>query len=139
VSVRVIRQCWTHGSVNVKGRKQGSSPRKVAGYIAKYVSKGLNPVHCEASGVSDRLPGEHRYWVSQGFPVVPVVYVNRRQSDACEQLEALAGVALFVWDSASVAEWRGPPCLWLDLVGDGLDCSPSRGTSLARLGNGSVH
>jgi hypothetical protein len=138
VSQRLIRICWPHGAVNIQGRKQGASPRKVAGYLAKYVSKGINPVHCEASAVAERQPGEHRYWINQGFPVVPVTYMHSDQGEALDGLQVLAGVPLYVWDSRSVADWQGPPCLWLDLAGRGLDDpvpkSPKRvGTNVTTL------
>jgi hypothetical protein len=126
VSIKAIRACWPHGSVNVQGRRQGASPRKVAGYIAKYVSKGFDPAHCEASGVADRLPGEHRYWINQGFALTPVIYMHERQGHAIGDLVERAGWPVYVWESASVADWHGPPCLWLDLPGVGLDDPPPK-------------
>jgi hypothetical protein len=132
VSIAKVRKCWPHGSVNIQGRKSGASPRKVAGYIAKYVSKGMNLAHCEASGVSARQPGQHRYWVTQGFPVVPVTYEAVDQGDAIDWLHGQAGRPLYVWDSNSVADWAGAPCMWFDLASTVLDAAPVR-----RRGRGS--
>ncbi len=126
VSIRRVRACWSHGEVNVQGRRAGSSPRKVAGYIAKYVAKGINPIHCEASGVSVRSRGQHRYWLTQGFPVVPVTYEGVDQGSTLGWLRAAAGEPLSTWDSREVVGWCGPPCFWFDLVLAALDAPPVR-------------
>jgi hypothetical protein len=125
VPVAAIIAAWPHGSVNIQKRARDKSPRKIAGYIAKYVSKGMSVEHCEASEVTPRQPGQHRYWINQGYAVVPVTFDSSRLDVARRWLQARAGEPLYVWDSRDVADWSGPPCLWFDLLGEGLDALPA--------------
>lgn len=68
LSIEAVRKCWPHGHVWV-GDDQGEhaqwSSRKLARYLAKYVTKGLGAD--ELAGCTPRPKRSHRYWVTQGF------------------------------------------------------------------------
>jgi hypothetical protein len=60
----IVKAVWGRGHVWVgdPGKLPGNpGARQLAGYLAKYVAKEL--------GAPERRPGEHRYGVTQGWPV----------------------------------------------------------------------
>lgn len=116
VSVRLVRKGWTHGSVNVQGRKAGASPRKVAGYLSKYVAKGYTPEHCQKSRVSPRAAGEHRYWVTQGFQPERHTFGGGDVAELLSAIRQTCGEPTHDWLSWDDPEWDGPAVMWLDFM-----------------------
>lgn len=133
LGIEKLARVWGRGFVFVGDPRKlpgKVSPRKLAGYLAKYVSKGL-PDECAsdenapAGGPAERqrIPGGHRYYVTQGH--VPEVlrfqhYDLARALGWLRQVygapdftvawsdEALSGVC-GVWNSygdRAIARWR---------------------------------
>jgi hypothetical protein len=96
---------WGHGIVHVerfRRSRRGRKPSAVAaGYVVKYVTKAL-----------EEWPGQHAYEVGQGFQ--PDV-VRLSGTDLVRQVLGVMGGELpsYVWESASITDWRGPPVLFV--------------------------
>lgn len=79
--IKKIRKIWGHGHVHVgdPGKLRAKvSPRKLAGYLAKYVGKSLDDDDAGAT-VEPRRRGQHRYRLTQGFsPERTVMYFATR-------------------------------------------------------------
>jgi len=88
----VLARIWGHGFVDIRkslrGRQQWRH-RDLAGYLAKYVAKALDP---EAEdGPEERAKSEHRYLVSQGFTPKSYRLRYHRIGQAHERLIGLYG------------------------------------------------
>jgi hypothetical protein len=97
---------WGHGFVDVRlmrsRRRRGVSPARVASsYAVKYATKA-----------AEEWPRQHAYEVGQGFQ--PEV-VRLSGTDLVRRVIGVMGgeVPSYVWDSASVTDWRGPPVLFV--------------------------
>jgi hypothetical protein len=116
VRERLIRQVWGRGITHIKriqdlpvGSGAVEEARRAAGYLAKYVSKGLD---------DDPTPGLHRYEVAQGFQ--PRVLSFQAESEAAvigAASEAMGGEPVRVWRSSAVEGWRAPPAYWCAWAG----------------------
>jgi hypothetical protein len=108
---RRLARLWGHGFVDVGGRfgRPGDSGREraraAARYAAKYVAKGLEEAQL----------GQHSYEVRQGFQPVAVKVRAWTAGELRLGLIGEAGgeVPVYEWDSAALADWRGPPVAWL--------------------------
>lgn len=108
--VRFLRRCWYkivgkgQGQVNVKGPRPGSSPVKLARYLAKYVSKDLTSL--------PRDFGEHRYFCSLSI-VVPtekyqlVLTRQAREVDARMNRLMLEEILRRIGEFCTVQHWAG--------------------------------
>lgn len=110
VPQKVLEQLWGHGFVNVhrysdrhETRDEVENARKVAGYLSKYVSKAFLE--------TERLPGDHRYEVAQGFQPESEVYDVEDLAVGRLLAVAIFGGELprFVWSSADVENFEGLP------------------------------
>lgn len=106
----VLADLWGHGFVSVhrysdrhKTSDEVENARKVAGYLSKYVAKAFLEV--------ERMPGEHRYEVAQGFqPDSEVFGVEDLPSGLLVAIAAFGGeLPHFVWSSAQVQNFEGLP------------------------------
>jgi hypothetical protein len=95
---------WGHGFVDVRKirSKRGAreDARQAARYVAKYVRK---------DAWAD--PGEHRYEVREGYQArrVAVLAWSWAELLAAASSYQLTGEPAYVWDSATSADWTGPP------------------------------
>lgn len=92
LSIEKVRRAWGRGIVHVgdPGQLAGRVPvRRLAAYLAKYVSKQSDDVATE--GAKERAQGEHRYLVTQGF--TPAAWSLRyvRVGQAHERMLGLYG------------------------------------------------
>jgi hypothetical protein len=116
VRERLIRQVWGRGITHIKriqdlpvGSGAVEEARRAAGYLAKYVSKGLD---------EDPAPGLHRYEVAQGFqPHVEVFAGESEVAVIAAASERMGGEPVQVWRSSTVEGWRAPPAYWCAWAG----------------------
>lgn len=110
VPQKVLEQLWGHGFVSVhrysdrhETRDEVENARTVAAYLSKYVSKAFLE--------GERVMGEHRYEVAQGFQPVTEVFDVDDLAEGRELAIALFGgeVPRFVWSSADVKGFEGLP------------------------------
>jgi hypothetical protein len=107
-----IEEAWDRGFIKIKligdlpvGAGALGEARRVASYMAKYVSKTF-----EDDG---RIPGLHRYEVAQGFQPEKTLVYGASADDVIARASGLLGAApQRVWLSSSVEGWRGPPACW---------------------------
>jgi len=79
--------------------------RKAAGYLCKYIGKGLDDER--------RRAGLHRYEVAQGFqPERIFVYGETDEAAIARASEYMARAPEMIWRSSMVEGWRGPPACW---------------------------
>jgi hypothetical protein len=102
----VLRQCWPHGFVDIRevrnrGRAKGEAMRRVAGYVAKYVSKTYE----------DGGAGRHRYEVGQGCQPVSLELEASRPGTFARLASLHFGghPPSSSWSSSSQEHWDGPP------------------------------
>ena len=109
----LIREAWGRGIVHIKligdlpvGSGTLAEARKTAGYLCKYVGKGLDDER--------RRSGLHRYEVAQGFqPERIYVYGETDDDGIARASEYMARAPETIWRSSSVEGWRGPPACWV--------------------------
>jgi hypothetical protein len=116
-SVRVAmdhcRLAWPRFIKRIQDLRVGSGTveeaRRAAGYLAKYVSKGLD---------EDPTLGLHRYAVAQGFQPRVIPFAGESEAAvvdaACDEV---GGAPVQVWRSASVESWRATPAYWCAWAG----------------------
>ncbi|MDH4104146.1 MAG: hypothetical protein OEW52_11045 [Thermoleophilia bacterium] len=108
----LIREAWGHGIVHIKligdlpvGSGALAEARRAAGYLCKYIGKGLEDER--------RRAGLHRYEVAQGFQPERIYVYGETDSDAIARAsEYMARAPETIWRSSSVEGWRGPPACW---------------------------
>ncbi len=104
VSKSTLARLWGHGFVDVRMLRgpEREVTSKVAGYLAKYVTKTYS---------DQGLSGRHRYDVARGFQPAAEVFPADSEGDAWALLVAAEGGSLpvFVWSSDSVEGWHGGP------------------------------
>ena len=108
----LIREAWGRGIVHIKligdlpvGSGVLAEARKAAGYLCKYIGKGLDDER--------RRAGLHRYEVAQGFQPERITMYGRTDDDAIERAsEYLGRKPETIWRSSSAEGWRGPPACW---------------------------
>ena len=109
----LIREAWGHGIVHIKligdlqvGSGTLAEARKAAGYLCKYIGKGLDDER--------RRSGLHRYEVAQGFQPERIhVYGETDETAIARASEYMAREPETIWRSSSVEGWRGPPACWV--------------------------
>jgi hypothetical protein len=109
----LIREAWGHGLVHIKligdlpvGSGTLSEARKAAGYLCKYIGKGLDDER--------RRDGLHRYEVAQGFQPERIYVYGETDAEAIERAsQHMARAPETIWRSSSVEGWRGPPACWV--------------------------
>ena len=109
----LIREAWGHGIVHIKligdlpvGSGTLAEARKAAGYLCKYIGKGLDDERLRA--------GLHRYEVAQGFQPERIHIYGSTDDDAIARAsEYMARAPETIWRSSSVEGWRGPPACWV--------------------------
>ncbi len=108
----LIRRTWGNGFVHIKligdlpvGSGSLTEARVTAGYLSKYVGKGLG---------DDRRPaGLHRYEVAQGFQPERVILSGRTEDEVLRLAsERMGGPPEYVWRSSTAEGWSGPPACW---------------------------
>ena len=109
----LIREAWGHGLVHIKligdlpvGSGTLAEARRAAGYLCKYIGKGLD---------DERRPaGLHRYEVAQGFQPERIHVYGETDVEAIDRAsEYLGRKPETIWRSSSVEGWRGPPACWV--------------------------
>lgn len=108
----LIREVWGLGHVHIKligdlpvGSGALEEARVSAGYLCKYVGKGLDDER--------RRSGLHRYEVAQGFQPSRVVLTGRSEIGVLDlACDRMGSRPVLVWRSSSVEGWHGPPALW---------------------------
>jgi hypothetical protein len=93
-----------------RGRGPGAreAARRCAGYVAKYVAKGL-----DGDGVEAVPWGAHAYEVGQGHGPERVVVAGFPSLEcALGGAVELLGQPSYVWDSRTVESWTAPPAMW---------------------------
>jgi hypothetical protein len=117
VPKELLERCWSRDGSSLgfvdngeRRRRRGGpqSPRRTAGYLAKYITK--------AHEGSERPQGSHAYEVTQGSQ--PRVY--RVSGLGYGTVEAAVWALLgaeggYTWYSEGVEGWRGPPTAFLSL------------------------
>lgn len=109
----LIREAWGRGIVHIKligdlpvGSGTLAEARKAAGYVCKYIGKGLADER--------RRAGLHRYEVAQGFQPERIYVYGETDADAIARAsEYMARAPETIWRSSSVERWRGPPACWV--------------------------
>lgn len=109
----LIRDAWGHGIVHIKligdlpvGSGALAEARKAAGYLCKYIGKGLDDER--------RRAGLHRYEVAQGFqPERISVYGETDDEAIASASQYMDRSPETIWRSSSVEGWRGPPACWV--------------------------
>jgi hypothetical protein len=114
VPKELLAACWPHGFVDNGERthRGGSSPRQLAGYVSKYLSK-------EHEG-AERPRGAHGYEVTQGTQPEAWRVSGLGQGGVEAAIRGLMGDPSYTWDSRQVEGWRGPPAAflaWDDVAG----------------------
>jgi hypothetical protein len=113
VGQRLIREVWQRGHVHIKllsnlpvGSGTLAEARLAAGYLSKYVGKGLDDER--------RRGGLHRYEVAQGFQPERIRYAGQSEDDVIAQASERMGRAPeTIWRSSTVEGWHGPPACWV--------------------------
>jgi hypothetical protein len=109
----LIRETWGRGHVHIKllgdlpvGAGTLGEARLAAGYLSKYIGKGLDDERRQA--------GLHRYEVAQGFQPERILVYGQTddQAIACAS-EYMGRQPETVWRSQHVEGWRGPPACWV--------------------------
>jgi len=109
----VIESAWPHGFVHIKilgdlphGSQDRDQARIAAGYLAKYVGKGL---------LDDRrIEGLHRYDIAQGFkPIAQRIFAPSRHEVIAEAIERMGSPYKYLWDSNDDEGWQKPPAVYL--------------------------
>ncbi len=112
VRQRLIRDTWGLGHVHIKllgdlpvGSGTLGEARLSAGYLCKYVGKGLDDERRQA--------GLHRYEVAQGFQPEKITVYGRSADEAIGRAADYMGRAPeVVWHSRESEGWCGPPACW---------------------------
>jgi hypothetical protein len=113
----LIDRAWGRGFVHIKllgdspvGSGTVAQARKAAGYLSKYVTKDFD--------VRPR-GARHRYALAHGFAPTFMRLHGRTADEVIERASvAMGGVAPeTVWSSAEVADWQGPPAVWVQWPG----------------------
>jgi hypothetical protein len=111
VDQAIVERIWRHGYVWVEGpsgwaatgAEQREQARRVASYIAKYLTKDVG-----------RTPaGMHRYEVAQGFQPRSVVFAGTSPGDLYWKAFALMGGLPEIRESSEIPDWDGPPAVWM--------------------------
>ena len=97
---------WARGIVHVGDPRKLPGrvpPRRLAAYLSKYVTKQ----HVSEDGelLEDRAPGEHRYFITQGFTPTTWRFRVRTIGQADELLRMLIGEPDVRVDLTGVGEW----------------------------------
>jgi hypothetical protein len=108
----LIRDAWGMGHVHIKllgdlpvGSGSLDEARLAARYLAKYAAKALD---------GERVVGQHRYEVAQGFTPQPVSLEGATADDVIDHASALMGARPEQeWRSSRGDGWRGPPSCWV--------------------------
>ena len=108
----LIRDAWGHGIAHIKligdlpvGSSSLAEARKAAGYLCKYIGKGLDDER--------RRAGLHRYEVAQGFQPERIYVYGQTDAEAIARAsEYMQRAPETIWRSSSVEGWRGPPACW---------------------------
>lgn len=108
----LIRDVWARGHVFIKligdlpvGSGALQESRVAAGYLCKYIGKGLDD--------GRRPAGLHRYDLAQGFQPRKESFTGRSADDVLAQASARLGrEPQAVWLSSDVEDWHGPPACW---------------------------
>jgi len=109
----LIREAWGHGIAHIKligdlpvGSGTLSEARKAAGYLCKYIGKGLDDER--------RRAGLHRYEVAQGFQPERIHVYGETDAEAIARAsQYMTRAPETIWRSSSVEGWRGPPACWV--------------------------
>lgn len=110
----VIDKAWGRGFVHIKligdlpvGSGTMAEARRAAGYLSKYVAKGVGE-HRPTDG-----PALHRYEVAQGFQPTSVRLHGRMLGDVLAQAsDVMRRRPIQVWQSQIADGWLGPPSVW---------------------------
>jgi hypothetical protein len=111
IPVGLIREAWGRGHVWIRRHQDlpvgGNGPRdearRTAGYLSKYLSKGLG----------NDIPGLHRYDVARGFQPRRVKLLGGHLAGVLgEASQRMGAQPSKVWVSAAVPDWRGGPAVW---------------------------
>lgn len=116
-----IERAWGRGYVSIKllgnlpaGSGSLAESRVAARYLSKYVAKSFED---DAVG-RERPKGLHRYDVAQGFTPRIIVLRGTSRAEVMEQASgAMGGPPDFLWSSADVEDWQGPPAVWVQWTG----------------------
>jgi hypothetical protein len=108
----LIRDAWGLGHVHIKllgdlpvGSGSLEEARLAARYLAKYAAKTLD---------GERVLGQHRYEVAQGFKPRAVSLEGTTADDVIDQASVLMGARPEQeWRSSRGDGWRGPPSCWV--------------------------
>ena len=109
----VIEAAWPHGFVHIEilgdlphGSQVRDQARIAAGYLAKYVGKGLLDER--------RIEGLHRYEIAQGFrPVAHRIFAPTRHEVITQAIEQMGSPYKYLWDSNDDEGWQKPPAVYL--------------------------
>jgi hypothetical protein len=109
----LIRETWGRGHVHIKllgdlpvGSGTLGEARLAAGYLSKYIGKGLDDER--------RKAGLHRYEVAQGFQPEQVLVYGQTDDEAIARASEHMGCQPeTVWRSRDVEGWHGPPACWV--------------------------
>jgi hypothetical protein len=113
----LIDQAWGRGFVHIKllgdlpvGSGALGEARLAARYLSKYVGKAFE---------QERIPGLHRYEVTQGFKPLPVLVEGTTADAALDAAREVMDGRLpdRVWRSEDAFDWAGPPAVWASWPG----------------------